>query len=87
MEKLFEEPKKLSKELENYILDELWGIFDNINRVKFIENCDSLYLMKGKYKVSVVIKDDTTIDSLKEDIKNEVWKEAKFYLDIFDKLG
>lgn len=79
--------KKLNEELDNYILNELWGIFDNINRVDCNINCERLDLEKGKYKVSILIKDDTTIDSLKEDIKNEIWKETKFYLDIYDKLG
>ena len=33
------------------------------------------------------IRDLVEKTSLKEDIKNEIWKEVKFYLAIFDKLG
>ena len=80
---------ELNEELSCYIRL-LWSIFDHFpesNIVDCNDNCIRLDLQKGKYKVSVSIKEDTTIDSLKEDIKNEIWKETKFYLDIYDKLG
>jgi len=73
------------KEVDNYIENVLDGTFDYMESSYFYLKVEKFFA-NGNFKASFRLNEDTTVESLKADIKRKINDKMKFYQKLLEKI-